>query len=84
VFVGHHNTTTILSYVVADGSWNDPNTVSGFETLTRTVASTIGGMPIRMRMVSTTLVVEKDETVTADGVTPNQTQPQQNGQGGSQ
>jgi len=80
VFVGRHNTTTLLSYVVADGSRNQPDAVSGFETLTRTVAPAIGGLPIRMRMVSTTLVVEKDETVTAQGATPAQTQPQQSGQ----
>jgi hypothetical protein len=80
VFVGRHNGTTILSFVVADGVWNQPNAVSGFEALTRTVAPKIGGLPIRMRMVSTTLVVEKDETVTAQGATPVQKQPAQGGQ----
>ena len=77
VFVGRHNGTTILSFVVADGAWNAPSAVSGFETVTRTVAPTIGGLPIRMRMVSTMLVVEKDETVNAQGVTPVPTRPAQ-------
>jgi hypothetical protein len=77
VFVGRHKGTTILSFVVADGVWNQPDAVSGFETVTRTVAPTIGGLPIRMRMVSNKLEVEKDETVTAQGATPVQSQPAQ-------
>jgi hypothetical protein len=33
-----------------------------------------------MRLMNTTLVVEKEETVTAQGVTPVQRQPAQGGQ----
>ena len=80
VFVGRHKGTTILSFVVADGVWNQPDMVSGFETVARTVAPSIGGLPVRLRMVSNKLEVEKDETVTADGATPVQRQPAQGGQ----
>jgi len=54
---------TVISYVVQDGIWNNPTMVSGFETLTRDVASTVGGLPVEMRLVSTLLVVEKDEAI---------------------
>ncbi len=80
VFVGRHTGATILSFVVADGVWNQPETVSGFEAVARAVAPSIGGLPVRLRMVSNKLEVEKDETVTADGATPVQKQPAQGGQ----
>ena len=35
--------------------------VSGFETITKAIAPSIGGLPIDMRMMNTSLVVEKDE-----------------------
>jgi hypothetical protein len=57
--------STVISYVVQDGIWNNPTMVSGFETLTRDVASTVGGLPIDMQLMSTTEVVEKDEVVNA-------------------
>jgi hypothetical protein len=37
--------------------------VSAFETIVRGVASSVGGLPIDMRLVNTALVVEKDETI---------------------
>jgi len=54
---------TTLAFVVSDGTWNDPTAVSDFETIVRDVASTVGGLPIDMHLVNTTLVVEKDEIV---------------------
>ena len=69
VFLKKHTNGTTLAFVVTDGAWNDAKMVTDFETITRSVAPSIGGLPIDMRMMSTTLVVEKDETVTAQGVT---------------
>jgi hypothetical protein len=80
VFLKKHTSGTTLAFVVTDGAWNDAQMVTNFETITRSVAPSIGGLPIDMRMVSTTLVVEKDETVTAQGATPVQKQPAQGGQ----
>jgi hypothetical protein len=77
VFLKKHTNGTTLAFVVTDGAWNDAKMVSDFETITRTVAPSIGGLPIDMRLLSTTLVVEKDETVTAQGVTPVQRPPAQ-------
>ncbi len=62
VFVTKDNGTT-MAFVVADGTWNDATMVSDFETIVRNVASTVGGLPIEMHLVSTTLVVEKDEPI---------------------
>jgi hypothetical protein len=61
VFLKKHTNGTTLAFVVTDGAWNNAKTVSDFETITRSVAPSIGGLPIDMRLMSTTLVVEKDE-----------------------
>jgi hypothetical protein len=61
VFVKKHTNGTTLAFVVVDGAWNDPKMVSGFETITKAIAPSIGGLPIDMRMMNTSLVVEKDE-----------------------
>ena len=50
--MGRDNGTTILSFVVGEGAWNDPKMVSGFEAMIETVAPWIGGLPINMRMMS--------------------------------
>jgi hypothetical protein len=63
VFLIKHDDGTALSFVVADGTWNDANAVSTFETLVRNVAQAAGGLPIDMRLVTTHLVVEKDEVI---------------------
>ncbi len=61
VFLKKHTNGTTLAFVVTNGAWNNAKMVTGFETITRTVAPSIGGLPIDMRLLSTTLVVEKDE-----------------------
>jgi hypothetical protein len=76
----------IISYVVKDGGWNDPAEVSDFESLTRDVATSVGGLPVEMRLVNSTEVVEKDVTVTAQtgAQTGTQTGPQTGPQSGPQ
>lgn len=56
---------TVISYVVQDGVWNNATMVNDFAIITRSVASTVGGLPIDMRLVNSTEVVEKDEVVNA-------------------
>jgi len=68
--------STIISYVVKDGASDNAAIVSDFEAITRDVATSVGGLPIEMRLVTSSLVLEKDETVTA------QTNPQPNPQPG--
>ena len=71
----------IISFVTKDGAANNADMVSDFESLTRDVASSVGGLPVEMRLVTSTLTLEKDETVTAQtGAQPgNQTGTQQPG-----
>jgi hypothetical protein len=54
---------TTIAFVVTDGTWNDANAVSDFETIVRSVASSVGGLPIDMGLDNTSLVVEKDVPV---------------------
>jgi hypothetical protein len=50
---------TAISYVVAEGSWDRPNSVAAFEALTRTVASSVGGFPLKLRLLSSRLEEKK-------------------------
>jgi hypothetical protein len=54
---------TAIAFVVSDGTWNNPTMVSDFETIVRSVAPSVGGLPIDLRLDNTTLTVEKDEMV---------------------
>jgi len=63
VFLTKHDDGTTLAFVVGDGTWNDANVVSSFESIVRNVAHSVGGLPIDMRLVNTQLVVEKDEVL---------------------
>ncbi len=63
VLLGKHTSGTTIAFVVGDGVWNDANTVSGFEDLVRQAAPAVGGLPIKMLLLSTTLQKEKDEQI---------------------
>jgi len=69
VLLNKTSSSTTISYVVQDGVWNQADTVSGFETVTRAVASTVGGLPIDMQLMNSAETVEKDEMVTAQAGT---------------
>jgi hypothetical protein len=62
VFLSKDGGTTI-AFVVADGTWNNATMVTAFETIVRSVAPSVGGLPIDLRLDNTTLTVEKDEMV---------------------
>jgi hypothetical protein len=62
VFLTKDNGTTI-AFVVSDGTWNNATMVTDFETIVRSVAPSVGGLPIDLRLENTTLTVEKDEVV---------------------
>jgi hypothetical protein len=42
---------TSISFVVKDGAWEDPQEVAYFERLVRAVAASVGGLPIKLRLV---------------------------------
>jgi hypothetical protein len=54
---------TTIAFVVSDGTWNNATMVTDFETIVRSVAPSVGGLPIDLRLDNTTLTVEKDEMV---------------------
>jgi hypothetical protein len=63
VFLSKHSNGTVLSFVVGDGVWDDAALVADFEKIGRQVASTVGGTPVRLRLVNTLLVTKKDEVL---------------------
>lgn len=63
VFLTKHDDGTTLAYVVGSDAWTNPETAGDFETITRDVASSIGGLPVHMDLDDTTLTVKKDEVV---------------------
>ena len=54
---------TVISYVVKDGFWDDPTHVQGFADLTRALASTVGGLPIKVRLVNQAVETKKEVPV---------------------
>ncbi len=63
VFLTKHNDRATLSFVVSDGVWNDAATVSEFAGLVRKVAPSVGGLPLRLRLLNTTLETKKEQAV---------------------
>lgn len=54
---------TTVSFVVQDGVWNQPGTLSSFEVVALELAPTVGGLPIQIRLVDSKLNVEVTSTV---------------------
>jgi hypothetical protein len=54
---------TIITYVVQQGAWDDPAHVSQFEIITRGVAATVGGLPVKIRLADENLTTKKELTV---------------------
>ena len=51
VLVSRGGGGAIVSFVVNEGAWNDPNAVASFEEIGRRIAGSVGGFPIRVRLV---------------------------------
>jgi len=63
VFLTKQTDGTTLAFVVGDGVWNDAAMVASFERIARAAAPAVGGLPLKLRLESTTLEVKKDETL---------------------
>jgi hypothetical protein len=50
---------TTVSFVLNNGAWNQPETVSSFEEIGRRVAGSVGGFPIRVHLADARWVVHK-------------------------
>jgi hypothetical protein len=64
VFLSRHNNNQVaMSFVVREGLWNDSSMVSAFEKTVRETASTVGGLPVTLRLMNTKLQLEKEVVV---------------------
>jgi hypothetical protein len=52
-----------VSFVVKDGFWDDPEHLSAFGEMGRMVAPAIGGLPIKVRLLDSSLNMKKEVTV---------------------
>lgn len=50
---------TSIGFVLANGAWERPATVAGFETLARRVAASVGGPPVDLHLLSPEMEIEK-------------------------
>ncbi len=55
--------STTVSFVVQDGIWNQTGVLSSFEELAREVAPAVGGLPVQVQLVDTSLDVKDKSTV---------------------
>jgi hypothetical protein len=54
---------TVISFIVQDGIWDQPDKVDSFEEVGREVAPAVGGFPVKVRLLDTTREVKKEMTV---------------------
>ena len=51
---------TVVSFVVHDGFWEAQKNVALFADLGRTVAPALGGLPLKVRLMNTSLIMKKE------------------------
>jgi hypothetical protein len=54
---------TVISFVVRAGAWEQPATVAAYEKFTRQAASSVGGLPIKLRLINSALETKKEMTL---------------------
>jgi hypothetical protein len=55
--------TTDLCFVVANGVWDRADALAGFERLARAAAPSVGGLPVRLRLLSEAMEPQKTVTL---------------------
>lgn len=50
---------TVISFIVREGAWENAQTVAAFENLARQGASSVGGLPIKLRLLNSALETKK-------------------------
>jgi len=63
VFLSSDGHGKAITFVVADGAWENPAQTAKFEVLIREVAPAIGGLPIQLRLANTQMETKKTEIV---------------------
>jgi hypothetical protein len=51
---------TAISFVLDDGAWDLPAAANGFERLARQAAASVGGLPIKLRLLNSRLEIKKE------------------------
>jgi hypothetical protein len=51
---------TAVSFVVRDGIWDQPQMIGGFQEIGREVAPSVGGFPLKVRLVNANRVIMKE------------------------
>ncbi len=54
---------TVVSFVLSEGAWSEPNVISVYGDMARLIAPAVGGFPIKVQLVDQKLVIQKDLTV---------------------
>src|ERR1039458_5994204 len=62
VFLSKGKGGTVVSFVVKEGTWNDPSSVANFEEIGRQIAPSAGGFPIQVRLINSNRDVKKEVT----------------------
>jgi hypothetical protein len=60
---GKSRGATVVSFILKDGAWNHPDAISNFGEIGRRIAPSVGGFPLRMRLIDQRFVVQKDLAV---------------------
>jgi hypothetical protein len=63
VFLNKDNGRTVITFIVAQDSWDNPNTIAEFKALVRKTAPSVGGLPIQMQLDDDKLEIGDSETV---------------------
>lgn len=54
---------TAIGFVVNEGVWERPEAVAGFERLVRRAAASVGGLPIKLRLLNSEMETKKEAAV---------------------
>lgn len=54
---------TVVGFAVKDGAWNDDDTVATFQKIGQSIAPSVGGAPIKVRLLNTRLENQKEIAV---------------------
>jgi len=51
---------TVLSFVLSEGAWSQPNAISEYGDMARLVAPAVGGFPLKVQLLDQKLVIRRD------------------------
>lgn len=54
---------TVISFIVKEGFWDKPDSLAAFENIARQAAPSVGGLPLKFRMVNAAVETKKEETL---------------------